>query len=122
MHVNTVFIDGYVGGLKRKEDAVFVRIVHKERYFDKKLQEMIFKDHWITVGFWGKKADKAEEVLENNTHVVIEGSLQVYPPEGVESRLRMIGKQFSILDKDAMRKRIDPLPDDAFDDDSRGNE
>jgi len=96
--MNEFKIIAYVGGLKRLKNNLYVRCVHKDPFLNKKTNEWVENDNWMTIVFSGGVADSAEDRLENNMKVIFVGELFTFPQEGKSQRLRLKGHRFYVLD------------------------
>ena len=92
-------VDGVVGRWERKDKALFVRLCHKESWFDGKENAWRDEDHWMTVTFFGAKGDALERRLEKGLRMVVEYTLSVFPKDGPQARIRLNARSFHILEK-----------------------
>lgn len=102
---NSFTIAGYVGALRREGEAVFIRIVHKKRFFNKRTNDWEERESWFSISFFQQQAEAAERTLINNDLILISGDMIIWPTEGPRSRVHLNGQQFKILDKEAMNRR-----------------
>lgn len=92
-----------MGRVERKEAGVFIRLCHKESFFSKKENEWIKDENWVSIAFFGKTADAVERQVQVGDNLIVEAAIAVFPKEGVESRIRLNGKSFSVLLPHSMR-------------------
>lgn len=95
--INFLILDGFIGKVERKDAGVFIRLCHKETFFNKRKKEWETSDDWFTVYFFGKKADAAERDIQVGDRVILEAGLVCHPKTGPESRIRINGISFHIL-------------------------
>ena len=101
--MNSVYLDGSIGRVERKEYGVFIRLCYKESFYSKKEGEWIKSEDWVSIGFFGKTADAVERQVQVGDNLIVEAAIAVWPKDGVESRIRLNGKSFSVLLPHSMR-------------------
>lgn len=113
---NYFTITGFVGAIRRKESAVFLRVCVKNGWYSEKQKEYIHDERWFSISFFGRHADAAEEKLRLNDYVLITGELNPWPREGPLTRVRLNGFTFKPIDKEIMfRGKARPAPVDPGD-------
>lgn len=118
---NYFILDGVVGALRRTDSTVFLRICHKDAFFNKKKNEWERREDWFSVAFFGKTADALEREAEPGDRIIVQGSMIEHPKNDPASRPRFNGKQFDLLlpyiDRGKKRLPIDaPLEEDLPED------
>lgn len=95
--MNQFNIDGIIGKMTRQDNALFVRLVHKDGFRNKKTNQWEQTEDWFTIGFFGKKADSLERNAEVGDRLFAYGSLHVFPKEGPTSRVCLNAQGFLLI-------------------------
>lgn len=90
---NCFSLEGVIVSILRKNEIVHARLYYKKKPKDKN-PEYVNQEMYVTVSFWGGVADAVEDQLVVEDYVNIWGEIQVWPPEGQESQIRLKGLGF----------------------------
>lgn len=112
--MNQVFLSGYVGKVERKGEGVFVRLCHKDGFFNKKKNEWAKVEDWFTIFYFGKKAEAAEREIKVGDKLITQCGLVTFPKTGPTARMRLNGISFYVLLPTEMKES--PGPNGEIDD------
>lgn len=95
---NLVIISGKVGKVEERDGGItYIRLCHKDGYWDEKAKAYKSDDNWFSINFFGKRAQAAARDIKLSDLIQVEGALVQWPKEGPESRTRINGKSFKIV-------------------------